>query len=564
MGRPRHQRIEPVSRKVNKMNLRWILAVAAIGAAGCGGPATQDASGASGGAAISSSQTGTDGGYYYSLWSNGQGSVSMNLDGGNGYSVQWSNVGDFTAGKGWNPGSGHTISFSGSYSNSGGGAFGIYGWTTNPLVEYYIVESPGQTGSPASGTQVGTVTSDGATYTIWKHQQVNQPCITGNSCTFWQYISVRQSPRTSGTITIQNHFNAWAQAGLNLGTHNYQILLTESWNGSGSASAKISVGGSSSSSSSSSSGGTTSSSGGTSCKGYVGLSFDDGPSSSTQNFVNALKQNGLSPVTFFNLGQNVAANSSLVAVERQVGEVQNHSYTHSHMTTWSQAQVYDELNRTNQAIQNAGAPKPTLFRLPYGESTSAIQAAASQAGVRAMTWDVDSQDWNNASTAAIVSAANSLQNGQVILMHEWAANTLAALPQIAANLKAKGLCPGRIDPSTGKAVAPSGGTGGSSSSGGGTTSSSGGTGGSCSVNATAGSSGNGWYNLNITVSGSSTWTVTANLAGASRVSSTWNVSASYPSAAQLVAKPNGSGNSWGMTISTNGTYTWPSFSCVPY
>src|SRR5512142_2053220 len=224
-------------------NHRLLLLLPLALAAGCGqaadgGAEATDAGPAS--ATISSNQTGTDGGYYYSLWSNGQGSVSMNLDGSNGYSVQWSNVGDFTAGKGWNPGSGHTISYSGSYSNSGGGAFGIYGWTTNPLVEYYIVEAPGNSGSPAQGTQVGTLTSDGATYTIWKHQQVNQPCITGNSCTFWQYISMRQSPRTSGTITIANHFAAWANAGMNLGSHNYQILLTESWNGSGSASAKVS------------------------------------------------------------------------------------------------------------------------------------------------------------------------------------------------------------------------------------------------------------------------------------------------------------------------------------
>jgi endo-1,4-beta-xylanase len=191
---------------------------------------------------INSNQTGTDGGYYYSFWSNGQGSVTMTLDGSNGYGLSWSNVGDFTAGKGWNPGSSHTVCYTGSYSNSGGGGFGIYGWTKNPLVEYYIVDKPGNSGSPGQGTQVGTVTSDGSSYTVWKHQQVGQPCITGNTCTFWQYISVRQQARTSGTITTKNHFDYWASKSMSLGSHDYQILLAESWNGSGSASAKISEG----------------------------------------------------------------------------------------------------------------------------------------------------------------------------------------------------------------------------------------------------------------------------------------------------------------------------------
>ncbi len=259
-------------------NQRWAMLLAVAALAACGGQETDGAAATDAGpAAITPNQTGTNGGYFYSCWSSGQGSVNMTLDGSNGYSVTWSNVGDFTCGKGWNPGSSHTISYTGSYTNSGGGAYGIYGWTTNPLVEYYIVEKTGSTGGPGQGTQVGTVSSDGGTYTIWKHQQVNQPCITGNACTFWQYISVRQSQRTGGTITIQNHFAAWAQKGMNLGAHNYQILLTEGWNGSGNASARISEGGSTSSGGTSSggtsSGGTSSggtSSGGTSSGGTSG------------------------------------------------------------------------------------------------------------------------------------------------------------------------------------------------------------------------------------------------------------------------------------------------------
>jgi len=174
---------------------------------------------------VTTNQTGNDGGLFYSFWTNGGGSVVMTLDGGSGYSVEWKNCGDFTCGKGWNPGSSHTVTYSGSYSNSGGGAFGIYGWTTNPLVEYYICDSPGKSGSPGQGTHMGTVTSDSGTYDIWEHLQVNQPSIIGTA-TFEQYISIRQQPRTSGTVTIQNHINAWSSHGMKMGTHNYQILLT--------------------------------------------------------------------------------------------------------------------------------------------------------------------------------------------------------------------------------------------------------------------------------------------------------------------------------------------------
>ena len=191
-----------------------------------------------------------------------------------------------------------------------------------------------------------------------------------------------------------------------------------------------------------------------SCNGYVGITFDDGPTSNTATLIAQLKQNGLTPVTWFNKGQNVASNGSMLAQERTVGVVQNHSYTHPRLTTLSYQQIYHELNKTSQAIVATGAPKPTVFRPPYGESNANVQQASTALGMKLVTWDVDSQDWNGASTASIVAANNKLTNGQIILMHDGYTTTNNAIAQIAANLKVKGLCPGKIDPNTARAVAP--------------------------------------------------------------------------------------------------------------
>jgi len=155
------------------------------------------------------------------------------------FSVNFNTQGDFVVGIGWQPGNANAITYSGSFSAKGVGILAIYGWSTNPLVEYYIMEDP--VGYQTAGTQKGSFTSDGATYNVWEHQQVNQPSITGTA-TFQQYISIRQSPRTSGTVTVQNHFSKWASLGMNLGTLNYQVLAVESWSGSGSGNFKVSKG----------------------------------------------------------------------------------------------------------------------------------------------------------------------------------------------------------------------------------------------------------------------------------------------------------------------------------
>jgi endo-1,4-beta-xylanase len=190
---------------------------------------------------ICSNSTGTNDGAFYSMFVSG-GSACITLNSGTSYSTTWSNIGDFVGGIGSNPGSTTAnISFSNSLSTSGGGTtlVSLYGWSTNPLVEYYVEENYVPAGN-AAGTFMGTVSSNGGTYDIYEHQQVNQPSIQGTA-TFEQYLAIRTSPTTSGTITFSNFVNAWASHGMDLGTMNYQILATEAFGG-GSGSDSVTLG----------------------------------------------------------------------------------------------------------------------------------------------------------------------------------------------------------------------------------------------------------------------------------------------------------------------------------
>ncbi|GIF76519.1 polysaccharide deacetylase family protein [Asanoa siamensis] len=277
------------------------------------------------------------------------------------------------------------------------------------------------------------------------------------------------------------------------------------------------------------------------CDGYVGLTFDDGPTGSTSALLSVLTQHGVR-ATMFNTGQNAQNNRS--AAQAQVAArmwVGNHSWNHAHMTSMSQAQMQSDLSQANSAIQSATGVRPQLFRPPYGETNGTLQSVASSLGLRQVIWDVDSQDWNGASVSAIVSAAGRLQNGQVILMHDGIANTRSAIPQIMANLTSRNLCPGMISPSTGRAVAPDGGS--TPPPGGGT----------CSAST---STPNVWgdrYNTSVTVSGATNWTVVAAVTAPQRIVTTWNGTASLDSTGTvLTMRSNGSGGTFGFTTMFNG------------
>jgi endo-1,4-beta-xylanase len=194
---------------------------------------------------LSSGQRGTYDGYFYSFWTDGGGATNFCLQPDGRYTSQWSNVGSWVGGIGWKTGGRRTVTYSATLNSSGNSYVALYGWTKNPVIEYYIVDSWDTYRPPDGQGFMGTVVSDGGTYDIYRTQRVNVPSIVDATDMFYQYWSVRQEKRAGGTITAGNHFDAWAAYGMYLGNYSYQVLATETFASSGSS--DVTIGGSGSS-----------------------------------------------------------------------------------------------------------------------------------------------------------------------------------------------------------------------------------------------------------------------------------------------------------------------------
>jgi len=128
---------------------------------------------------------------------------------------------------------------------------GIYGWTRNPLVEFYVVDnwlSQYRPGDWVGNKKHGDFTIDGAKYTVYENTRYG-PSIDGNT-SFKQYFSIRQQARDCGTIDITAHFQQWEKLGMTMGKmHEAKVLGEAGSNGGGTSGtadfpyAKVYIGG---------------------------------------------------------------------------------------------------------------------------------------------------------------------------------------------------------------------------------------------------------------------------------------------------------------------------------
>lgn len=169
----------------------------------------------------------------------------------------------------------------------------------------------------------------------------------------------------------------------------------------------------------------------------VALTFDDGPNPVTTPKILDILQQCDAKATFFTIGQKIGGQEELLKkMVDQGNEIGNHTWSHPNLTTLSDEGIKQEINSTNEAIEKAIKRKPTLMRPPYGATNTTVQSVA---GMKEIMWTVDTLDWQNHSTPAIMkNIQEQLRPGGIILMHDIHQTSVEALPSVLEFLKSQG------------------------------------------------------------------------------------------------------------------------------
>ncbi len=189
---------------------------------------------------LTSNGMGLHEGYNYELWMDvGGGEGSMTLNEGGAYSCQWTDAQNvlFRTGKKFDSTQTHdelgeiSLEYGAEYFPNGNSYLCVYGWSVDPLVEFYVVESWGSWRPPGAESK-GTIEVDGGTYDVYETTRFNQPSIQGTQ-TFQQYWSVRTERKTEGTVSVSEHIKVWENMGMTLGNIYEVALCVEGYQSSG-------------------------------------------------------------------------------------------------------------------------------------------------------------------------------------------------------------------------------------------------------------------------------------------------------------------------------------------
>ncbi|KUO52846.1 MAG: hypothetical protein APF76_14560 [Desulfitibacter sp. BRH_c19] len=120
-------------------------------------------------------------------------------------------------------------------------------------------------------------------------------------------------------------------------------------------------------------------------------------------------------------------------------EIGMHSVSHPDFTKLSEEQIKKELLNNQKMIKDITSFEANLFRPPFGAYNNRLIQICSELNIYPIQWSVDSLDWKNITSGAMVERVIKADAGDIILFHNDGENTPDALIEILKDFKERGL-----------------------------------------------------------------------------------------------------------------------------
>jgi peptidoglycan/xylan/chitin deacetylase (PgdA/CDA1 family) len=166
----------------------------------------------------------------------------------------------------------------------------------------------------------------------------------------------------------------------------------------------------------------------------IALTFDDGPTPSTPQFLEVLEQHRV-PATFFEVGLNVKRHPEIAREVLAAGhEIGNHSHVHLNYALKPARVIEDDFSRAQDAIADATGFTPALMRAPYGVRWFGFRQMQAKLGLAGIMWTVIGRDWKLSADAIADRVLSRVADGGIICLHDG--RELAENPDVTPTLEA--------------------------------------------------------------------------------------------------------------------------------
>ncbi len=183
-------------------------------------------------------------------------------------------------------------------------------------------------------------------------------------------------------------------------------------------------------------------------KKAVALTFDDGPvPQHTHTVLEILRAENVQSC-FFVIGKNMDGNEDILkSIDREGHVVGNHSFEHNFWFSMKRKDAMKaDLRLCNDKVEQVIGKRMNFFRPPYGVTNPWIGKVVREENFVCIGWSIRTYDTTCKSKDALIKKTlSNLKNGDVILLHDWAPYTIAALPDIIQGIRNQGFEILRVD-----------------------------------------------------------------------------------------------------------------------